>query len=59
VERLNGVLKREYGLGGTFRTKTEAQRTIWEAVFLYNIRRPYAALGCMTPEARCRFPMAA
>jgi transposase InsO family protein len=59
AERLNGILKQEYGLGGTFKTKAEARRAIKEAVFLYNTRRPHAALGYMTPEARHRLPMAA
>jgi len=38
--------------GWTFRTKAKARREIREAVFLYNTRRPHAALGYMTPEER-------
>jgi len=52
-------VKQEYGLGGTFRTKAGARRTIREAVFLYNTRRSHAALGYMTLEARYSLPMAA
>jgi len=59
AERLNGILKQEYGLGGTFKTKAEARRAIREAVLLYNTRRPHAALGYETPEARHRLLMAA
>jgi len=39
AERLNGILKREYGLGGTFGRKGEAMRAVSEAVHLYNWRR--------------------
>lgn len=49
AERINGILKQEYGLGMTFRTKDQAKRAIKEAVFLYNTRRPHLALDYKFP----------
>jgi putative transposase len=49
AERLNGILKQEYGLGGTFRTKGEVSQAVREAVGLYNDWRPHGALGNRTP----------
>jgi transposase InsO family protein len=48
--RLNGVLKQEYGLGFSFRSKKRALAAIDEAVFLYNTRRPHQSLNYETPE---------
>ena len=50
AERLNGILKQEYGLGISLRSKKQALRAIDEAVFLYNTRRPHLALNFETPE---------
>lgn len=50
AERLNGILKSEYGLGGTLRGIADAKRLCAEAVCLYNTRRPHMALGYRTPE---------
>jgi putative transposase len=50
AERLNGILKQEYGLGETFRSKLEVGPAVAEAVNLYNHRRPHGALSN-------RFPM--
>jgi transposase InsO family protein len=49
AERLNGILKQEYGLGGTLAGKTEAQALAREAVMLYNAYRPHTALGYRCP----------
>jgi putative transposase len=51
AERMNGILKGEYGLGGRFKTKAGAQRAVDQAVHLYNTRRPHTALGYRTPQA--------
>jgi putative transposase len=51
AERMNGILKSEYGLGGRFKTKASAQLAVDQAVHLYNHRRPHTALGYRTPEA--------
>jgi transposase InsO family protein len=50
AERLNGILKQEYGLGFAFRIKTQALEAVDEAVLLYNTKRPHAALKFQTPE---------
>lgn len=50
AERLNGILKQEYGLGGTFAGERGALLAAREAVLLYNGRRPHTALGYKTPE---------
>ena len=50
AERVNGILKAEYGIGSTFRTKEAAQEAIKQGVLLYNTRRPHTALGFKFPE---------
>lgn len=50
AERLNGILKQEYGLGGRFRTRSQARRAVEQAVWLYNNRRPHTNLGMEFPE---------
>jgi len=50
AERVNGILKQEYCLGGCFRTKAQALAAVAEAVWLYNTRRPHRALKYKTPE---------
>jgi transposase InsO family protein len=49
AERVNGILKQEYALGTTFRTKADARRAVEQAVWLYNHRRPHLSLGFRTP----------
>lgn len=49
AERLNGTLKREYGLGETFVSKRLVPAAAKEAVGLYNHHRPHAALGYRMP----------
>lgn len=50
AERVNGILKQEYGLGSTFRTKQQAIASVDQAVLLYNTRRPHLSLKYRTPE---------
>jgi len=49
AERLNGILKQEYGLGSNFPGKSEARQAAAAAVGLYNYRRPHGALGYAVP----------
>lgn len=51
AERVNGILKQEYFLGGCFRTKAQAIAATGQAVWLYNTRRPHLALKYETPSA--------
>lgn len=50
-ERLNGILKQEYGLGDTFRRKADVLAAVKDAVVLYNYRRPHQSLGYRCPMA--------
>lgn len=50
AERVNGILKQEYYLGSSFRTKQQAVEAVEQAVHLYNTRRPHLALRYKTPE---------
>jgi transposase InsO family protein len=50
AERLNGILKQEYGLGCLFLRKEQALAAIDEVVFLYNPKRPHLSLNYETPE---------
>ena len=49
AERLNGILKQEYGLGETFVSKVEVRSAVKEAVGLYNDWRPHGALQNRIP----------
>jgi len=49
AERLNGILKQEYGLGNYFLRKSDVAGALSEAVELYNWRRPHQSLGYRTP----------
>ena len=49
AERMNGILKQEYGLGQPWRTKGQARQAVAQAVWLYNTHRPHTALGYRTP----------
>lgn len=51
AERINGILKSEYGLGLTIKTKEQARRMVAQAIWLYNTRRPHTSLKFQVPEA--------
>lgn len=60
AERMNGILKSEYGLDGLFKTKAHLQQAVEQAIYLYGTRRPHRALGHRFPaqvhgasSARC------
>ena len=50
AERVNGILKQEYGLNGCFENPYEAKRESAQAIVLYNTRRPHGSLKMRTPE---------
>jgi transposase InsO family protein len=50
AERVNGILKTEYGLGREFKTKAEVRAAVDQGVMLYNTRRPHTALQFKVPE---------
>lgn len=49
AERMNGILKLEYGLDHVFIDYEYAQRATKEAVWLYNFERPHLALEYQIP----------
>jgi len=49
AERMNGILKSEYGLGREFRTKKSVRLAADQAVHIYNTRRPHTALNFRVP----------
>jgi transposase InsO family protein len=50
AERLNGILKQEYGLGDIFVDQSQVQLAVDQAVFLYNHQRPHFSLNLLTPD---------
>jgi putative transposase len=49
AERMNGILKSEYGLDRRFKTKAHALKAVDQAIHLYSTRRPHTALGNRFP----------
>lgn len=49
AERMNGILKQEYGLGMEFPTKAAAHQAVRQGIYLYNTRRPHSSLEMKTP----------
>ena len=49
AERVIGTLKQEYELDAIFRTKADAEKAFYQAVYLYNHCRPHRSLGYRTP----------
>ena len=49
AERMNGILKLEYGLDETFVDLAQAHRAVEQAVWLYNHERPHLALHYQKP----------
>ena len=50
AERVNGILKSEYGLDQEFENKESAKLAVDQAIDLYNTRRPHMSLQLRTPE---------
>ena len=49
AERMNGIVKGEYGLGRKFKTKASGRLAADQAVQLYNNRRPHSSIGYRFP----------
>lgn len=49
AERVNGILKCEYGLDSLFVNDEQALKAVREAIWLYNYERPHLALGYRKP----------
>jgi len=50
AERVNGILKQEYGLGCRYNSAIHMDKSVKQAVWLYNTKRPHCSLGLETPE---------
>jgi putative transposase len=50
AERINGILKQEFGLDGLFDNMQEAGKQIDESIKLYNRLRPHMSNHLLTPE---------
>lgn len=50
AERLNGILKKIFGLGKTFPTRRDAQKAVKKAILLYNTVRPHSGVEKLTPQ---------
>jgi putative transposase len=50
AERVNGILKMEYGLDETFKGSKQLLQAVKQAVWLYNTERPHWSLQLCTPE---------
>lgn len=50
AERMNGILKIEYGLGDCFLSHQQALLAVQQAVYLYNVERPHLALNYQKPD---------
>ncbi len=50
AERVNGILKEEYGLNQTFSSMDQASVTVYAAVEKYNSIRPHDSLNYLTPN---------
>ena len=50
AERINGILKYEFGMVKTIPELTTAKRMIAQAVYLYNRKRRHRSLGMKTPD---------
>lgn len=49
AERMNGILKQEYGLGARLPSKAVAYRAVEQGIHLYNTRRPHGSLRNRLP----------
>jgi transposase InsO family protein len=52
AERLNGILKEEFKLSESFKTKAIACTAVHEAIKTYNELRPHMSINYMTPDQR-------
>ena len=50
AERVNGILKQEFGLGKTIPNLKTAQKMVKQAIEIYNNHRRHYSLNMKTPE---------
>lgn len=49
AERINGILKEEYGISDRYITKKQCHKLVEEVIYLYNTERPHLSLDMQTP----------
>jgi len=52
AERVNGILKDEFNLDTTFKTKSHAARAVHQSIYIYNQRRPHWSIDLQTPNEK-------
>ncbi|MEJ0055797.1 MAG: IS3 family transposase [Bacteroidota bacterium] len=52
AERVNGILKNEFNLDYTFKTKALAMKAVRQSIYIYNERRPHWAINLQTPQQK-------
>jgi len=52
AERVNGILKNEYGLNQTQLSFAQAEQAVQSAIYLYNFQRPHFSCELKTPQYR-------
>lgn len=50
AERVNGILKTEFGLDKIFKTFEEAKQAVENAIRIYNEQRPHSSCNYLTPQ---------
>ena len=49
AERVNGILKNEFGLNRIFQSRQEAIEVVERSIMIYNERRPHLSCNLLTP----------
>jgi putative transposase len=50
AERMNRIIKEEFGINRKLKTKNQAIELVKESIYLYNTKRPHLSLKMRTPE---------
>ena len=56
AERINGILKTEFGLRSTFQSYNTAKQNVDQAIEKYNYLRPHFSCNLKTPQHRHAAP---
>jgi len=52
AERVNGILKDEFNLDLTFKSKTQAIKSVHQSIYIYNQHRPHWSIDLKTPNVK-------
>lgn len=56
AERINGILKGEFGLDAVFQSSKQLHKQVHQAIQLYNNRRKHLSIGMLTPTQAHSLP---